>query len=133
MKRIKNSSSLASETETETVFSPHQELNNKQKNSFKLERKQLHFDTKGPIMTEEEAMPEENFGSDFGFNELGMMLKSFKQQTSLQFDRLSTTVTEMRLQLQKQIKYVDDDVADVQTSINAHLWKLKHLKRKCQI
>ena len=74
MKRIKNSSSLASETETETEFSPHQELN-KQRNLFKLEQKQLRFDMKGPIMTEEEAMPEESFGSDFGFKELGMMLK----------------------------------------------------------
>ena len=68
-------------------------------------------------MTEEEVIPEESFASDFGFKELGMMLKSFKEQTSLQFDRLPTTVTEMRLQLQEQIKYVHDDVADLKTSI----------------
>ena len=54
-------------------------------------------------MTEEEAIPEESLGSDFGFKELGMMLKSFKEQTSIQFDRLSTTVMEMQLQLQEQI------------------------------
>ena len=95
MKRIRNSSSSASETE----LSPHQELNNKKRNSFKPERKQLRFDTKGPIMTEEEAIPEKSLGSDFGFKELGMMLKSFKEETCLQFDRLSTRVMEMRFQL----------------------------------
>ena len=67
MKRIRNSSNSASETE----FSPHQELviNNKKRNLFKLEWKQLHFDTKGSIMTEEEVIPEESFSSDFGFKD----------------------------------------------------------------
>ena len=126
MKRIRKSSSSASETE----LSPHQELNNKKRNSSKPERKQLRFDTKGPTTTEEEAIPEESFGSDFGFKELGMMLKSFKEQTSLQFDRLSTTVMEMRLQLQEQIKCVRDDVADVKTSINGAWMETEALKKE---
>ena len=126
MKRIRNSSSSASETE----LAPHQELNNKKRNSFKPERKQFRFDTKGPIMTEEEAIPEESLGSDFGFKELGMMLKSFKEQTGLQFDRLSTTVMEMWLQLQEQIKCVHDDVADVKTSINGTWMEIEVLKKE---
>ena len=126
MKRIRNSSSSASETE----LSPHQELNNKKRNSFKPEFKQLRFNTKGPIMTEEEAIPEESLGSDFGFKELGMMRKSFKEQTSIQFDRLSTAIMEMWLQLQEQIKYVHDDVADVKTSINGVWMEIEALKKE---
>ena len=126
MKRIRNSSSSASETE----LSPHQELNNKKRNSFKPERKQLRFDTKGPIMTEEEAIPEKSLGSDFGFKELGMMLKSFKEQTSPQFDRLSTMVMEMRLQLQEEIKCVHDDVAEVKTSVNGAWMEIEALENE---
>ena len=83
-------------------------------------------------MTEEEAIPKESLGSDFGFKELGMMLKSFKEQTSLQFDRLSTTVMEMWLQLQEQIKCVHDDVADVKASINVAWMEVEVLKKECQ-
>ena len=87
MKRIRNSTSSASEKEF-SLYYPHQELviDNKKRNLFKPERIQLCFDTKGSIMTEEEVIPEESFA----FKELGMILKSFKQQTSLQFNRLST-------------------------------------------
>ena len=81
-------------------------------------------------MTKEEAIPEESLGSDFGFRELGMMLKSFKEQTSLQFDRLSTTVMEMWLHLQEQIKCVHDDVADVKTSMNGAWMEIEVLKNE---
>ena len=58
------------------------------------------------------------------------MLKSFKEQTSLQFDRLSTMVMEMQLQLQEQIKYVDDDVSDVKTSINGAWMEIEAPKKE---
>ena len=112
------------------VFSSSRVTNNKKRNSFKPERKQLRFDTKWSTMTEEEVIPEESFGSDFGFKELGMMMKSFKEQTSLQFDRLSTTIMEIRLQLQEQIKYVHDDVADVKTSINGAWIEIEAFKNE---
>ena len=59
-----------------------------------------------------------------------MMLKPFKEQTSLKFDRLSTTVTEMRLQLQEQIKYVHDNVADMKTLINGAWMETEALKKE---
>ena len=59
-----------------------------------------------------------------------MMLKSFKEQPNLQFEKLYTTVTEMRLQLQEPIKYVLNDVADVKISVNGVWMEIEELKKE---
>ena len=51
-----------------------------------------------------------------------MQLKTFKEETSSNFGELTVTMSEMRLQLQDQIKRVHDDVTAMQTSLsNARL------------
>ena len=66
MKTIRNSSSSASKTE----FSAPQELiiNNKKRNSFKQERKQLCFES---IMTEEKVISREEFWRRFWLQRTG--------------------------------------------------------------
>ena len=61
---------------------------------------------------------------DIGFIEIALILKTFKEKTSSNFGELTVTMSEMRLQLQDQIKRVQDDVTAVQTSLATRGWRL---------
>ena len=63
-----------------------------------------------------------------GFIEIALILKTFKEETSRNFGELTVTMSEMRLQLQDQIKRVHDDVTAVQTSLSNAWLEIESLK-----
>ena len=65
---------------------------------------------------------------DIGFIEIALILKTFKEETSTNFGELTVTMSEMRLQLQDQIKRVHDDVTAVQTSLSNAWLEIESLK-----
>ena len=65
---------------------------------------------------------------DIGFIEIALILKTFKEETSSNFGELTATMSEIRLQLQDQIKRVHDDVTAVQTSLSNSWLEIESLK-----